>query len=515
MRNTTTTNSNRKRTESKPHEPRPSRRRGVNVRQGLLALLAFVIVSVPAAVTAQVQSLVASNTAFALNLYAELSTNTGNLFFSPYSISTCLAMLYAGASGNTEQQMSQVLGFGTNQPQFASLFGELQSELEAEQETNAIELNIANALWTQEGFPFLPSFLQTATTQYQASVNQADFTTSADAVTQTINNWVAEETQNKIQNTLSPGLINTNTRLVLINAIYFLGAWTEAFAGANTLTQPFYLSATNQVDAPLMHQPAPEFEGAPNFTGIKFNYMGTDDFQAIELPYASNQVSMVILLPSQIDGWGQLEQQLSPAFLSNVLAQMTEQYVEIFLPRFTLESSFDLSNALATMGMPDAFTPGVADFSGIDRTNDLSISQVIHKAWGQVNEVGTEAAAVSVGVVGVSAGIGGSVSFPPVFRADHPFIFFIRDTQSGSVLFLGRLANPSQSPATLTMPQVAITRSGNGLNISWPNTWTGWTLQQSPDLTNWTTSGGISNDGSNNFIGLTSPTGNLFFRLKQ
>ena len=160
------------------------------------------------AATAQVQSLVASNTTFALNLYSQLATNSGNLFFSPYSISTCLAMLYAGASGNTEQQMSQVLGFGTNQQQFASLFGQLQAELEADQQTNAIELNIANALWTQEGFPFLPSFLETATNQYQANVNQADFATDADAATQAINNWVAQETQNKIQNIVPPGFIN-------------------------------------------------------------------------------------------------------------------------------------------------------------------------------------------------------------------------------------------------------------------------------------------------------------------
>ena len=240
------------------------------MKQTLLVLLSFIVLSMPMAATAQVESVVAGNTAFALNLYSQLATNSGNLFFSPYSISTCLAMLYAGASGNTEQQMSQVLGFGTNQQQFASLFGELQAELEADQQTNAIELNIANALWVQEGFPFLPSFLETATNQYQANVGQADFVTEADAATQAINNWVAQETQNKIQNIVPPGLINAATRLVLANAIYFLGVWTTSFEETNTTTQPFYLSSTTLVEAPLMHQP---FLVDGNGNPITFNYM--------------------------------------------------------------------------------------------------------------------------------------------------------------------------------------------------------------------------------------------------
>jgi serpin B len=455
--------------------------------------------------TAQVQSLVASNTTFALNLYRQLATNSGNLFFSPYSISMCLAMLYAGASGNTEQQMSQVLGFATNQQQFASIFGDLQRELETNQEPNVIELNIANALWTQVGYPFLPAFLATATNQYQANINQADFVTEADAMTEEINNWVAQETQNKIQNILSPGMVNPDTVLVLANAIYFLGVWTTSFEATNTSTQPFYLSNTSQVDAPLMHQPVGQ---------VKFNYLATSDFQAIELPYGSNQVSMVILLPWQADGLGRLEQELSPALLSNVLAQMTEQQVEVFLPRFTLESTFGLNDTLASMGMPDAFTPFVADFSGIDGMKDLYVSFVIHKAWGEVNEVGTQAAAATVTGIGFTAVP--VPDGPPVFRADHPFIFSIRDTQSGSVLFLGRLANPNPSATPALMPQLTGTRSGNTLTISWPSS-SIWTLQQSPDLANWTQSGGsTSSDGTNNSMTLTSPpSSSLFFRLRH
>jgi serpin B len=375
---------------------------------------------------------------------------------------------------------------------------------------NVLQLNIADALWIQEGFPFLPAFLATATNQYQASVKQADFTTEANLATQDINNWVAQETQNKIQNILSPGSITISTRLVLANAISFLGAWTQAFAESNTSTQPFFLSSNSQVEAPLMHQPDPAFNGGQ---GMAFNYMESNGFQAIDLPYASNQASMVILLPTQIDGLGQLEQQLSPAFLSNVLAQMNPRFFDLFLPRFTLASSFDLTETLGEMGMPEAFEPGVADFSGIDGAEDLSISDVVHKAWGSVNEAGTEDAAATVVIIVATV-----VPQPLVFRADHPFLFFIRDTQSGSLLFLGRVVNPSQSAAsTAPTPQLTIKHSGNSLNISWPYPSSGWTLRQNSDLSaaNWTPSGGYTNDGTNNFLSIPTAAGSLFFRLSQ
>jgi serpin B len=398
----------------------------------IIVALSFMIGSPPSARSNQLQSLVEGNTAFGLDLYGQLAATPGNLFFSPYSISTCLAMLYTGARGNTEKQMAQVLKFGTDQQQFSSSFGELQRQLEATRTASGIELDLANALWTQKGYPFLPAFLETAEAQYQANVNQVDFITEAVAVRDEINRWVAQETKDKIQNILPPGSLNALTRLVLANAIYFKGAWTTAFEETNTVTQPFYVSSTNQVDAPLMHQPL-----------VSVNYMATSDFQAVELPYGSNQLaSMVILLPGQIDGYGQLEKRLSPAFLSSALAQMRNQEVEIFLPRFTLAPPLlQLNNTLVQMGMPDAFTPGVANLSGIDGTTWLHITFVLHKAWGEVNEEGTEAAAATV--VGGGGAAGGGIFFPYVFRADHPFIFFIRDTQSGSLLFLGRLADPS------------------------------------------------------------------------
>ena len=382
-----------------------------------------------AAQPSHTQALVDGNTAFACDLYAQLRNSPGNLFFSPYSISTALAMTYAGARGDTEKQMAQVLHLGQDQPAVHRAFGELQRQLAEADKQKGIQLTIANALWAQQGHPFLPPFLNIAKSDYQANLNQADFITGADAATREINGWVARKTWDKIQDILPPGSLNALTRLVLANAIYFKGVWAVPFQEAGTYPQPFHLSTTSQTDVPLMH----------HLDDVK--YMETDDFQAVELPYSGNLLSMVILLPRQIDGCGQLERRLTPALLSGSLAQMKKQKVDILLPRFKTESDFALNATLASLGMSDAFG-SKADFSGMDGTRLLYISGVFHKAWMEVNEEGTEAAAATV----VTAEHMAMMRPPPrpVFRADHPFIFCIRDTRSGSLLFLGRLADPTR-----------------------------------------------------------------------
>ena len=353
----------------------------------------------------------------------------GNLFFSPYSISTALAMTYAGARGDTEKQMGHVLRLDKVQGQVHAPFGAIQSQLGEAGKQKGIELSIANALWAQKGHPFLPDFLSIAKRDYQASLNQADFKIGAEAARGNINRWVAQKTRDKIQDILPAGSLDSLTRLVLANAIYFKGAWTKPYDKAQTSTQPFHLSASAQAEVPLMY----------HVDTVK--YTENTDFQAVELPYGSGDLSMVILLPSRTDGCGQLENRLTPALLSGTLSQLRSQRVEIFLPRFKLESSFKLKGSLAGMGMPDAFTLK-ADFSGMDGTRFLYISDVFHKAWGEVNEEGTEAAAATAVTLSERA-IMKPVQPPPVFRADHPFVFLIRDTRSGSVLFLGRLANPA------------------------------------------------------------------------
>ena len=395
-----------------------------------ITMASFIVGLEASAGLAQTESLVEGNTTFALNLYAQLKNTPGNLFFSPYSISTALAMTYAGARGETEQQMGRVLHFDADQQKLHASFGELQRQLGESGNRKGIELNIANALWAQKGHAFLPAFLEIANGEYSANVNQADFSTGAEAARIEVNGWVAQKTKDKIHDILPSGSLNALTRLVLVNAIYFKGAWTKPFAKAETLIQPFALSATRQVDAPLMH----------HFDEVR--YLKNSDFQAVELPYSAGELAMLVVLPRQVDGCGQLEKQLTPALLSQSLGQMRWQKVEIFLPRFKLESGFNLVPTLAGMGMPDAFGPQ-ADFSGMDGTKLLSISGVFHKAWGEVNEEGTEAAAATAVAVGTRAVVRQPPP-PPVFRADHPFIFLIRDTRSGSILFLGRLLDPTR-----------------------------------------------------------------------
>jgi len=394
----------------------------------IMLTASLILGSAPAARAAQTESLVQGNTAFALDLYGQLKTSPGNLFFSPYSISTALAMTYAGARGETEKQMGRVFHFDKDQRQVHSAFGALQRQLGEAGNQKGIELSIANALWAQKAHPFLPSFLQTGQGEYQANIAQADFKTGADAVRGEINRWVAQKTKDKIQEILPPGSLDALTRLVLANAIYFKGTWAKQYDKAGTSPQPFHFSPTRQAEVPLMH----------HFDNVR--YMENSDFQAVELPYSSGGLAMVILLPRQMDGCGGLENRLAPALLSEALSQMKQQKVEIFLPRFKLESSFKLNDTLARMGMSDAFGSN-ADFSGLDQTRDLFISGIFHKAWGEVNEEGTEAAAATAVVMARSAALKRPPP-PPVFRADHPFVFFIHDTRSGSLLFLGRLADP-------------------------------------------------------------------------
>ncbi|HOX55486.1 MAG TPA: serpin family protein [Candidatus Paceibacterota bacterium] len=385
----------------------------------------------PGTPSEQSQSAAEGNNAFALDLFGQLKAEPGNLFFSPYSISTALAMTYAGARGETEKQMARVLHFAEDQRAFHAAFGQLQRELDSAGRQKGVELSIANALWAQKGYPFLRAFLRIAKDNYEASVAQADFKTAAEAARGEINRWVAQRTKYKIQDILESGSVDAVTRLVLVNAIYFKGAWAKQFDKAGTSPNPFHLTSSRRVDVPLMHHQ----------DNVK--YMENEDFQAVELPYTGGTLSMVILLPRQIEGCGQLEDRLTPALLADTLKQMREQKVEIYLPRFKLESSFKLNSTLASMGMTDAFGMQ-ADFSGMDGTKNLFISAVFHKAWGEVNEEGTEAAAATAVVATVKS----VAPRLPSFRADHPFIFFIRDTRSGSLLFLGRLADPSNGPAT-------------------------------------------------------------------
>jgi len=375
-------------------------------------------------------ALVAGNTAFALDLYARLKNAEGNLFFSPYSISTCLAMTYAGARGSTATQMARTLHFGASPDQLAASFGALQRQLSDVEKKKGLELNVANGLWAQKDHPFLPAFLDEATKAYQANLQQTDFHTAAEPAREAINDWVSNQTKGKIADLLQPGVVNEATRLVLVNAIYFKGQWTRQFNKNNTAPAPFSVTAQRKVQAHLMNLTA------------ECKYAEVEGLQLLELPYLGDDLSMVVLLPRATDGLTSLEGLLNEQTLGSWLAHARNQKVNVFLPKFKLTAQFSLAQTLAGMGMSAAFSPS-ADFSGMDGARDLCISAVVHKAFVDVNEEGTEAAAAT-GTMMRSMAVMRPLPIP-VFRADRPFLFLIRDTHSGSILFLGRVADPSRA----------------------------------------------------------------------
>ncbi len=374
------------------------------------------------------QIVVEGNNKFALELYAKLRVKEGNLFFSPYSISTALAMTWAGAWAETEKQMALVLHFTLPQEYLHQTFWRLQTQLNAPDRRRGYELTVANALWGQKGYGFLKEFLELIKTNYGGGLGEVDFVTAAESARKTINGWVEKETKNKIKNLIGPGVLDSMTRLVLTNAIYFKGNWARQFKEDKTKEAPFTLSGGEKVDAAMMNQTT------------EFNYMETEDFQGLELPYVDNELSMIILLPKENGGLVGLEQMLTPENLSQWLARLSRRKVIVSIPKFKMTSQFGLAGVLASMGMRDAFSER-ADFSGMNGKRDLFISAVIHKAYVDVNEEGTEAAAATGVVVGLTS-VGPREI--PVFRADHPFLFLIRDNHSGSILFIGRVMNPKE-----------------------------------------------------------------------
>ncbi len=377
-----------------------------------------------AGATIDTSKVVQGNTAFALDLYGQLRSRAGNLFFSPLSLSLALAMTYVGAQGQTAEQMATVLHFPANQEQMHQAFAAMSKDL-LDHKEKKYQLHIANALWGQKGYHFRDAFLQTTKTYYGAGLNEVDFRTAAEEARQTINAWVEEQTKEKIKDLIPPGALDALTRLVLTNAIYFKGDWVLPFKKEQTKDEAFKVSATQQVTVPMMQQTA------------FFNYLDGEGFQALELPYVGDTLSMVVLLPKKIDGLVNFEGSLSVETLTEWLSKLESREVVVSLPRFTMTVEFALKEVLSAMGMPLAFS-GEADFSGISEAEKLHIADVFHKAFVDVNEEGTEAAAAT-GVVVRTTALGPP---PAVFRADHPFLFLIRDVRSGGIVFLGRLVQP-------------------------------------------------------------------------
>jgi serpin B len=386
-----------------------------------------------------VKQVVDANNQFAFDMYKELD-NGKNVFFSPYSISTALAMTYEGAKGQTAEEIADVFYFPEKdilRYNSAKIYNEINKK------DKAYKLHTANALWAEKTYPFLDDYLSTVEKYYGGKTTNLDFINHAEASRKTINSWVEEKTNNKIKDLIPRGVINSLTRLVLTNAVYFKGTWEWEFDKSDTRESDFKITPANIVKTPMMYMDPDK---------ARFNYASLEKLQILELPYKGEKISMLILLPKQGEDYDfekkeiitydyTLEDiELSSEKLDEYKSSMKETKMDaVYLPKFKFETKYMITDTLSGMGMPTAFkTDGSADFSGMDSTRDLFISDVIHQAFVEVNEEGTEAAAATAVVVGLT-----SIAPSNIFRADHPFIFLIQEKETGNILFMGKVVDPA------------------------------------------------------------------------
>ncbi|KAM4026595.1 serpin B6-like [Anomaloglossus baeobatrachus] len=393
------------------------------------------------------EALVTSYNTFAVNVFKKLNEHTDkNIFFSPMSIASALTMLFSGTNGNTEFQMANVLNFrkpSGNQicPSLASdviqiqnipqVFEEFYSSIN--QASNVYTMKMANRLFSEKSFQIIPQYSQLLKKSFHANIEPVDFSQAAEKSRKSINTWVEEQTSDKIKDILPPDSINSLTKLVLVNAIYFKGNWEKKFPEENTEQKPFRLTKTKTKPVPMM------------FQKNKFNISHIEEMntKVLELPYVNNELSMIILLPEDIlddsTGLRQLEKELSYEKLKNWINpdMMDKSQVEIDLPRIFLEESYDLKSYLTEMGLSDLFNADKADLTGISEKGNLYVSEMFHKAFVEINEEGTEAAAATAGIV--------TARILPIvekFHADHPFLFLIKHNETNAILFLGKFCSP-------------------------------------------------------------------------
>ncbi len=388
-------------------------------------------VTSPEVSEATLTTLVSGNSVFAFDLYQALREEDGNLFYSPYSISLALAMTYAGARGETAQQMADTLHFVLSQERLHPAFNSLDIELGQRGEgakgkdDEGFRLNIVNTIWGQKDYQFLTTFLNLLAENYGAGLRTMDFVNAPEESLITINNWVSDQTEGRIEDLIPQGLISALTRLVLTNAIYFNAAWQYPFNEDMTRDGPFSLLDGGEVTVPMMRQTE------------SFGYTEGDGYKAVELPYDGRELSMVILLP-QAGQFETFEGSLDAQWVGAIVKDLKSKRVALTMPRFEFESGFSLKEILAMMGMPLAFYGG-ADFSGMTGNRDLFIADVVHKAFVSVDEAGTEAAAATAVVMELTA-----VPETPVeVTVDRPFVFLIRDIETDTILFVGCVVNPS------------------------------------------------------------------------
>jgi serpin B len=379
-----------------------------------------------AALPAADSRIVPAMNAFTTAAYKQLAGGDANLILSPFNIATALSMALVGARGQTAAEIQSVLRLHYDSTYDAAL-ASLLADLDKAANNDGNQLLTANGLWVQKGFAILPAFENTLANNYHAPLTPLDFVAAPEAARSQINRWTEEQTKEKIKDLFPAGSLNAQTRLVLTSAIYFYGKWQDPFLTSRTLPAPFTLPSGAAAQADFMNQTS------------HFGYAETPSAQILEMRYAGSGIAFDVLLPKLVTGLPDLEKSLTLENLTGWLGHVATQNVQVSLPKFRAESQFSIREALSAMGMPAAFTDK-ADFSGIDPKGGLAISEVFHKAFVDVSEQGTEAAAATGIAVHATA-----MRMPEqaiVFRADHPFLFLIRDARTGVLLFIGRLMNP-------------------------------------------------------------------------
>ncbi len=392
----------------------------------------------PAAGKTDRAALAGGNSAFAFDLYRALRGREGNLFYSPHSVSLALAMTYAGSEGRTASQMADALRFSLPRDRLHPAFNALDRELASrgeglqEEDGEGFRLSIVNAVWGQREHPFREPFLDVLAESYGAGVRQADFIAATEESRVAINDWVAESTEDRIRDLIPPGIIDPLTRMVLTNAIYFNASWAHPFGEADTRQRPFHLLDGGSVEVPMMR------------TSEDFGYAARDGYQAVDLPYLGHELSMTVIVPD----WGrfrEFEESLDSALVDLIMADLGSRYVTLDLPKFEFQSEFRLGETLKSMGMSDAFDSAASDFSGMDGRSCLAgdpeclyIREVVHRALVSVDEAGTEAAAATAVIMQAESAPPDPVSV----TVDRPFIFLIRDRETGAILFVGRMEEP-------------------------------------------------------------------------
>ena len=392
-----------------------------------LLLIPWLSASIVAGFTQNLpEETVKGNNSFAFQLFDQIKSKNQNVFFSPYSISSALAMTYTGAEGITEKEMQSVLGFHENKSTLAAEYHRLNQHLDT-LDKGKNDLTVANSLWCQKDYHFLDKFLDINTKYYDAGIRKVDFKRKYTRVRKLINRWVEQQTHHKIQDLIGEGMLTPMTRLVLANAIYFKGIWEHPFDKENTRSNFFYVDENRKVPVQMMHR------------SLSARYYEDERVQVLELPYSGEEISMMILLPQQINGIDSLESQLNDTLYDNYVKSMYTKEVEVWIPKFKAETQYNLNAPLEKLGMTSAFGEN-ADFSGMTGNKELFISDAVHKAFVEVNEEGTEAAAATGVVMSKTA-----LVKKPEFKANHPFIYLIKDNQTHTILFMGRVSHPKHN----------------------------------------------------------------------